>query len=279
MGNQHNGNIEWLSDSSQDLVGYKRPSDGATVYLPKFIVDAINGNSALVNENGAIIPLIPANNDGHSVMTAPIGQQHARSATDAIGTWSQTTNVISVAVTGHGLVVGDKVALAFVAGTGALAIAGSFIVATRPSADAFTVAATNSATGAGTLEGVTEQTLYSLVIPGGTLGPNDSLRVSAQFAMTNGANDKTLKLKFGSATLLTEVYTTSAAANWNKRISNRGNVARQVFALATDGVSATTVIATQDTATDKTLSITGQKETGSELLVLESVLVEIIRSA
>lgn len=125
-----------------------------------------------------------------------------------------------------------------------------------------------------------ENTLFSYAVPGGMMGPNDSLRVSVVVSTTNSANNKTLRLKFGGTQVRAIVYTTSAQATSSVRISNRNTLTQQVIQIQGDGTSTSTAnTASQDTSTPTPIILTGQLALGTESLVLESVLVELIRGA
>ena len=130
-----------------------------------------------------------------------------------------------------------------------------------------------------------ENTLYTLAIAAGTMGANDMLRIWPEFSYTASTNLKTLKLKFGSTAVIT--YPDAAAGNVALRpvwlVRNRNSVSSQLITPAySGGVSVVTGIApgtgTIDFSAAQTLTITGEKATGGELLALESVLVELIRA-
>ena len=95
------------------------------------------------------------------------------------GTYSQTTTTITVTCTGHGLVAGQRVALAFTTGSGA---SGAFAVATVADANTFTVTTPLTGTNSGNVTiytqvlielGVSALTQGMLIIPGeGVVSPN-----------------------------------------------------------------------------------------------------------
>jgi hypothetical protein len=99
--------------------------------------------------------------------------------TSLTGTYSQTTTTITVTSANHGLVVGQRVALAFTSGSGA---SGGFAVATTPDANTFTVTTPLTGTNSGnvtvytkiTVElGIAALTQGMLLVPGeGVLCPN-----------------------------------------------------------------------------------------------------------
>lgn len=129
----------------------------------------------------------------------------------------------------------------------------------------------------------TEETLFSMTIPGGSMGPNGALRVTTLFTTTNSANNKTMRIKLGATAFAAQVGTTNATfENIPQTIRNRGSEASQVTfptANAHTGTATGSAITTgtENTAIDLVLSITGQKATGAEVLTLESYTIELIR--
>lgn len=128
-----------------------------------------------------------------------------------------------------------------------------------------------------------ENTLYSLNIPGGTLGPNDSLRVTSVWTMTNSANNKTVNTKLGGSNIGSVVNTAVATYKEQRQVSNRGVQNSQVaFVSAFGGLGQSSVAVSAlsiDTTKDQLLTVTGTKATAGETLTLESVLVEVINAA
>jgi hypothetical protein len=100
-------------------------------------------------------------------------------ATSLTGTYSQTTTTITVTCTAHGLVVGQRVSLAFTSGSGA---SGGFAIATVADANTFTVTTPLTGTNSGNVTiytqvlielGISALTQGILLIPGeGVLSPN-----------------------------------------------------------------------------------------------------------
>lgn len=100
-------------------------------------------------------------------------------ATSLTGTYSQTTTTITVTCTGHSLVVGQRVALAFTTGSAA---SGAFALATVADANTFTVTTPLTGTNSGNVTiytqilielGIAALTQGTLIIPGeGVLSPS-----------------------------------------------------------------------------------------------------------
>lgn len=128
-----------------------------------------------------------------------------------------------------------------------------------------------------------ENTLVSCVIPGGSLGPNGLLRVFITATTTNNANAKNPRIKFGGTTFRApNLASTAAWQDW-VWIRNRNDEKVQ-FSHASGGAgqigttgSATPVTATVDTTVDQPLLITMQKAVGTDVITLESYLIEVVR--
>lgn len=100
-------------------------------------------------------------------------------ATSLTGTYSQTTTTITVTCNNHGLVVGQRVSLAFTTGSGA---SGGFSVTTTPDLNTFTVVTPLTGTNSGNVTiytqvlielGIAALTQGQLFIPGeGVVSPN-----------------------------------------------------------------------------------------------------------
>ncbi|MBP2311895.1 hypothetical protein [Azospirillum soli] len=134
-----------------------------------------------------------------------------------------------------------------------------------------------------------ETTLFNLLIPAGTIGPNDSLRVSLAASVPGNTVVKTLRWRIGGVQVAT--YSASAGTLFGARLSwvvaNRNSVSVQLAEPsvsfsglgAPNGAAGHTITAV-DFSQDQTLTVTGQHGTagtGSNVITLESVLVEHIR--
>lgn len=141
-----------------------------------------------------------------------------------------------------------------------------------------------SAAGVSGAADANENTLATVTVPGGALGLNGRLRVTALFTVTNSVNNKVLRVRFSgiSGTIYhTVTLTTNASYKVEADIANRGATNSQVGGMASIGggwgTSGSAVITSAvDTTADTTLLITGQKVTAGETLTLESYLVELI---
>lgn len=145
-------------------------------------------------------------------------------------------------------------------------------------ASAASVLAANAVAVSGAADTV-ENTLATISIPGGSMGPNGQLRVTAIFTVTNSANAKTLRLKLAGTTMSSVQVTTIATQLSFALIANRNatnsQVANNAFNMRADS-SGAVVTAAIDTSATQSLTITGQKALAGETLTLESYTVEVI---
>jgi len=125
-----------------------------------------------------------------------------------------------------------------------------------------------------------ESTLATITVPGKSKGPNGRVRVTTLWTHTSSANNKTLKVKFGSATYTNVVNTTSASAWLATIVANRNATNSQVgpaSGMTGHGTSTGIVVTSnEDTTADVTIAITGQLAAGTETITLEAYAVELM---
>lgn len=132
-----------------------------------------------------------------------------------------------------------------------------------------------------------ENILATINIPAGAMGLNGILRVTHEWSYTNGANNKTPRVRFGGiggTAYASGTFTTTAAATGQFNICNRNAAnsqfgrpaATSVFSGWPGGTGNTVVTSAIDTAVATTLVFTGQKASAGDTLTLESYLVELI---
>lgn len=123
-----------------------------------------------------------------------------------------------------------------------------------------------------------EKTLFTIAIP--PMGPNTQLMLRAMWTMTNSANNKTVKWKFGGTTVYSNNLTTSAIDVRDWFFKNRNATNAQILGYGNAGVygsgTATLSTSTVETNAGGSLTITGQKANSGETLTLESIDVFII---
>ncbi|RYD22094.1 MAG: hypothetical protein EOP69_00335 [Spirochaetia bacterium] len=121
-----------------------------------------------------------------------------------------------------------------------------------------------------------EAVLATIVIPARTLGPKGQVEIEYLISNTNSAAGKTIKVKANGIAIASNYLTTSNTAALRDRLANRGVVNSQVaFPSGFVGTSsgAVTMTAIDTDASDLTITITGQLNTASESLALESFRV------
>ncbi|CAO3459746.1 hypothetical protein [Azospirillum argentinense] len=133
---------------------------------------------------------------------------------------------------------------------------------------------------------VAETALYTLVIPGNTLGPNDSLRVSFRATYPNSAVTKTMRLRLGGTLFYARTESTQAAYAGQVLISNRNALNSQIGGFNNAGnvlgsSGSNHLTGAVDLAAEQALTFTmawGTAGSGSSLFTLESILVEHLRA-
>ncbi len=129
-----------------------------------------------------------------------------------------------------------------------------------------------------------EATLYSLAIPADALGPNDLLRVTAVWSYPNSATSKTMRIRVGGTLVFSGSATTTASLSAQAQVANRDALNAQVgkpTALSSFGTNAAAPFTgTLDFAQAQPVTVTAQwgtAGTGSNGIILQSVLVELLR--
>jgi hypothetical protein len=128
----------------------------------------------------------------------------------------------------------------------------------------------------------TEDILATVAIPAGLLGVNGQLFIKTQWTCTNGANDKTFRVRLGgiggtaflntTQTTILDYIAQTAIANRNSASSQLGTLGSGLYGAGGSNF----ITGTIDTASAQDLVITGQKETSGESLILESYSVEVM---
>lgn len=115
--------------------------------------------------------------------------------------------------------------------------------------------------------GVTTETeLYQYTVKGGTLGANGEIRILISFTNKSSANNKTVKVKFGSTQIASFTVTTNTQKEINISIKTRNNEAAQICTVTSQGVTTVTTLA-EDTSADKAISVTATTTTESAVSV------------
>ena len=121
--------------------------------------------------------------------------------------------------------------------------------------------------------------LASVTIPGNSIGPNGSVRISVFWVFTNSANIKTLSHEFGGNVLLATFPTTTASVRDQRQVYNQGTGMQNVQAGTSGGFGGTAVVDTQlnvDTTKDVLVQIFGQLANAADSIRLAGYTIEIL---
>ena len=128
----------------------------------------------------------------------------------------------------------------------------------------------------------TETQVASFTLPGGVMGLNGILRLCPMLSHTNSANTKTLRVKLGAATAITQAFGGSGSASAYGILTVR-NLNSQSSQKSTQGgsfgvgtTSSAIGTSTADTSADITVSLTVQMGALAETVTLEHLFVEVL---
>lgn len=124
----------------------------------------------------------------------------------------------------------------------------------------------------------TETTVFTGIIPGGSIGPNGALEIHYLISGTNNANTKTMRIKLNGTTISAPVLLNQSSFKGHTMLSNRNSVSSQIMGSGAAGSSGTAfggsggVVQTFsfNTAADITFTITLQLANSADSLNLES---------
>jgi hypothetical protein len=154
-----------------------------------------------------------------------------------------------------------------------------FIGVTGAPDDSLVVLDTNAATV--TVTGTTsETTLRSVSVPAGRLRTNGILRLRAFGSFNDATDNKTIRLKFGTTTLSTQVYTAGTAWVCDVQLMNVNSASSQrwfgTFNRTTDTLmSLTGGSSSENTANALTLELTGQLANSADAINILGWTVEV----
>lgn len=138
-------------------------------------------------------------------------------------------------------------------------------------------------TGATKTGDINEASLYSWAMPGNTVAPGNIIRITAYLRMTNNANNKTYRLKFGAAQVVfTQInFTTSDAVKYQTDIiikTTTSQMTCQSLANSNGGWSTSSGYntASDDTTGSITIDFVGQLAVGTDFITLEAVAIEVL---
>ena len=125
--------------------------------------------------------------------------------------------------------------------------------------------------------------LSSIVIPGGMMGINGSLRVNFLGSHNNSAGGKTYELKLDSTVIMNPGATTSVSISTQNVIRNRGVLNSQICLQTANNNGFGTAaiinpILSINTAIDKILTIGGYLAVATDYMIIEGFSIEILPS-
>ena len=127
-----------------------------------------------------------------------------------------------------------------------------------------------------------ETQVASFTLPGGVMGLNGILRLCPMFSQTNSANTKTLRIKLGAATAITQAFGGAGSAsaygiltvrNLNSQSSQKSTQGGSLGVGTTSSAIGTSAV---DTSADITVSLTVQMGALAETVTLEHLFVEVL---
>ena len=122
-----------------------------------------------------------------------------------------------------------------------------------------------------------EFTLATITIPAGAMGNNGQVEIEAAFSMTNNANAKSPRFKFGGTAMFDGTVSGVGGQQARKRIANRNATNSQVtfFYGAINDFSSSSGVTTAaiDTTQPVNITITGQLAVATDTITLESYRV------
>lgn len=130
-----------------------------------------------------------------------------------------------------------------------------------------------------------EDILATVTVPANAMGANGVLRIRCQFAYTNNANSKTLRVRWSGASgtqFINLGRSTNLSSTFDFVIGNQNatNSQRSLVSIEMQGAGAATypasVTAAIDTTAATTILFTGQKGTAGDTLTLDGYLVELM---
>jgi hypothetical protein len=147
-----------------------------------------------------------------------------------------------------------------------------------------TLLASSSAAGNSVTGTVTETALATITVPGGAMGLNGGVMILVTWTVTNSANNKVLRIRFGGAagTAYSSVtVTTNATYSDMRRIRNRGATNSQVGGASGGanalGTSTTSVITSSlDTSVAQDIVLSAELANTGETITLQSYEVWLL---
>lgn len=126
-----------------------------------------------------------------------------------------------------------------------------------------------------------QTTVYTFTVPGGTLGANGALKIDSLWSCDNNANVKTVRVKFGTATMKQQALTSKTSGFFTCTIFNRNDEASQIMINGLVAAYGTTTSAmatpTIDTSDDVDVTFTVENASAGDTTSLEAATISVIR--
>jgi hypothetical protein len=129
----------------------------------------------------------------------------------------------------------------------------------------------------------TPVTLFSFVLPGGTLGPTDEVWIQTSFKHTTGTTSTAYSFAFGSHSVVVNTSAGTGTSSWDVHVSNNNATNSQIWfqpagsnanAFLGPGVGATSAI---DTTQNVTIAITAKAASNTDKITPEYFAVYLIQ--
>lgn len=128
-----------------------------------------------------------------------------------------------------------------------------------------------------------ENTLATVAVPAGAMGPNGRLRITTKWSATNNGNVKTCRIRLSTTAYLQMDIASVGASNRYVEIANRNSQSAQVAQLLSNtngwGTMGAPTTGTVDTSVAVNLTFTVQKATAGDTVTLEDYMVELFYAA
>lgn len=118
----------------------------------------------------------------------------------------------------------------------------------------------------------------AITVPAGALGANGELRLSGALTMTNNANAKTLRVKYGGTTFATAALASGAGYRFEAVIKNRNSAAAQNGGLSGSGLL-DSVTGTVNTANALDVQLTMELADAGDSVTLQDLSVDLVYRA
>jgi hypothetical protein len=133
---------------------------------------------------------------------------------------------------------------------------------------------------------ISEETLATVTLPAGAMGPNGVLRITTLWTFNNNANVKTPRIRLGGVSG-SIIYAPAGANQVNisdmrivrNRNAQNSQISQPISGIAFNVTTGTAFTGAVDTSAAVDIVFSSQKATGTDTLTLESYMVEVYYGA